>query len=193
MLAGHHAMSQRNNVIKHIGNAFIALSFLGFTFIYYPIIRGYLFPPVITVAEYEPSIRIEKINAVAPLVFNVDPWNREEYLDALTKGVAHAKGTFLPGEKGTVFLFAHSSDAPWRITRYNTVFLRLHELEPGDEIQLTTDSGEFTYRVREKKVVWPHETEYIKNIEKNQLILQTCSPVGTDLKRLLVFADPVGQ
>ena len=97
----------------------------------------------------------------------------------------------MPGETGTIFLFAHSSDAPWRLTRYNTVFLRLGGLEPGDEIHITTEKGEFIYRVREKKVVWPNETEYLTNIERDQLILQTCSPVGTDLKRLLVFADPV--
>ncbi|KKR72789.1 MAG: Peptidase C60 family protein [Microgenomates group bacterium GW2011_GWC1_41_8] len=184
-------MSKRTNVIKLLGNALIALSFLGFIFIYYPIIRGYLFPPTISIPDNQPAIRIEKINAVAPLIFNVDPWNKEEYLEALSNGVAHAKGTFLPGETGTIFLFAHSSDAPWRLTRYNTVFLRLGELEPGDEIHITTEKGEFIYRVREKKVVWPNETEYLTNIERDQLILQTCSPVGTDLKRLLVFADPV--
>ena len=118
-------MSKRTNVIKLLGNALIALSFLGFIFIYYPIIRGYLFPPTISIPDNQPAIRIEKINAVAPLIFNVDPWNKEEYLEALSNGVAHAKGTFLPGETGTIFLFAHSSDAPWRLTRYNTVFLRL--------------------------------------------------------------------
>ena len=191
MLVDPLAMSKRNNVLKLTGNALIALSFLGLVFIYYPIIRGYLFPPTIVIADNQPAIRIEKINAAAPLVFNVDPWNKEEYIEALSNGVAHAKGTFMPGEKGTVFLFAHSSDAPWRLTRYNTVFLRLGELEPGDEIRLTTEQGEFLYIVREKKVVWPSETEYLTNVERDQLILQTCSPVGTDLKRLLVFADPV--
>ncbi|MBI4136605.1 sortase [Candidatus Roizmanbacteria bacterium] len=184
-------MSKRNNVLKLTGNALIALSFLGFAFIYYPIIRGYLFPPTIVIADNLPAIRIEKINAAAPLVFNVDPWNKEEYLKALSHGVAHAKGTFMPGEEGTVFLFAHSSDAPWRLTRYNTVFLRLNDLETGDAIEITTNQGTFIYRVREKKVVWPNETEYLTNTKISQLILQTCYPIGTDLKRLLVFADPV--
>jgi len=36
--------------------------------------------------------------------------------------------------KGTIFLFAHSTDAPWNIIRYNAVFYLLRELDAGDGI-----------------------------------------------------------
>ena len=183
-------MKKKNNVL-YIGNAFIALSFFGFVFIYFPVIRGYFFPPEIAIPVDQPIISIPTINAVAPIIFNIDPWHKEEYLDALKKGVAHAEGTALPGENGTVYLFAHSSDAPWRLTRYNTIFLRLNQLAIDDKITITSENKTFHYRVREKKTIWPNETEYLTDVSKNQLILQTCWPIGTDLKRLLIFADPL--
>lgn len=181
----------KNNFITNIGNALIALSFFGMVITYFPVIQAYLLPArPVTIPDGSPSIAIESIKAHAPLILNVNPWDQAEYLKALSNGVAHAAGTALPGENGTVYLFAHSSDAPWRLTRYNTVFFKLNNLTTGDEISIQIDGKKFNYHVREKKVVWPTETEYLTNIERNQLILQTCYPIGTDLKRLLVFADP---
>ncbi len=112
-------------------------------------------------------------------------------MEALKKGVAQAKGTSLPGEKGTSFLFAHSSGNPLEMNQYNTVFFRLSELVKGDDVIIFRDGVRTRYIVREKKVILPSETEYLRKNDKNQLILQTCTPVGTNLKRLLVFADPV--
>lgn len=133
-------------------------------------------------------VTIPKINAQAPIIENVDPWNESEYNQALKKGVAQAKGTVKPGEKGTIFLFAHSSGLPWELTRYNTIFLRLNELQANDTITITKNEKEYTYKVTDKKEVWPNEVNYLMQTEKDQLILQTCTPVGTSLKRLLIFA-----
>ena len=36
-----------------------------------------------------------------------------------------------------------------------------------------------------------YDVSYLIETKKTQLILQTCTPIGTSLKRLLVFADPV--
>lgn len=121
----------------------------------------------------------------------VNPFNEEEYRKALEKGVAQAKGTALPGEKGTIFLFAHSSDFPWRITRYNVAFFRLPELQKGDKINIFRNGKEYKYKVTDKKTVWPSEVNYLLDTKKTQLILQTCFPIGTSLQRLLVFAKPI--
>lgn len=134
-------------------------------------------------------ITIPKIHAQAPIIYNVDPYNQTEYGEALKRGVAQAKGTALPGENETVFIFAHSSGNPLEITKYNTVFLRLGELKKNDEIIINKDNKIYKYKVMEKKVVWPTETKYLEQKE-NQLIIQTCWPIGTSLKRLLVFAVP---
>lgn len=139
--------------------------------------------------ENTPFISIPKINAYAPLVDDVDPWNETEYREALTKGVAIAKGFSKPGQKGTTYIFAHSSDSPWRISSYNTVFFRLGELKEGDEIETYYNGQAYQYTVSHSIEVWPDEVEAITKTQTDQLILQTCTPIGTSLKRLLVFAD----
>jgi|SRR3989344_382150 len=181
-------------ITYYVGNALILLSLFGLLFTFYPIIQLYLFPPqaqtfIIQTLE-EPYIQIDKINALAPIIEQVDPWNEAVYQKALKNGVAHAKGSSLPGQKGTVFLFAHSSGSPWELTRYNTVFFRLSELEKGDTIIIGRQKKRYTYSVTEKKEVWPTEVSYLKELEQNQLIVQTCVPIGTSLKRLLIFASP---
>lgn len=185
-------MKNRNNIFYYLGNILITFSLLGFSYTLYPIIRIYLFPPTIQPIRNQKGIflTIPKIHAQTPIIENVNPWNETEYTQALKKGIAHAKGTTLPNEKGTVFLFAHSSGSPWDITWYNTIFLRLGELQKGDNIEITKNGKTYLFNVSGKKEVWPNEVNYLLHNQKDQLILQTCTPIGTSLKRLLIFADP---
>jgi LPXTG-site transpeptidase (sortase) family protein len=181
--------------LSAIGNFLIGLSVVGVLITFYPIIREeFLFRttniPIEKPVSESFSVRIPSLKINVPVTKDVDPWNQNEYRLALQNGVAHAKGSSLPDQDGIIFLFAHSSDVPWRLTRYNTAFYRLTRVNQGDEIIITYEGEDFTYKVREKKVVWPTAVEYLNQQEKNQLILQTCTPIGTSLKRLLVFADP---
>lgn len=179
---------------KNLGNALMAFSFLCLVFIYYPVIKAYVFPSAITQEQLKDtrfSIEISSIKAFASIVPNVDPFNKDEYLESLKKGVAHAKNSSLPEEGGTVFLFAHSSDVPWRMTRENTAFYRLGEINNGDTITIRHNGKTFEYKVYDKKSVWPNDVNYLIKPQGNILILQTCTPVGTSLKRLLVFAKPL--
>lgn len=102
-----------------------------------------------------------------------------------------ASGFAKPGESGTTFIFAHSSDSPWNITSYNTVFFRLGELKSGDLIEVKYDGQDFKYSVSHSIEIWPNEVEALTKNSEDQLILQTCTPVGTSLKRLLVFAKKI--
>jgi LPXTG-site transpeptidase (sortase) family protein len=187
--------TKQNNHLTKLGSFLMGLSFLPFLLIYYPIITYSLKPPThaqaTSIDTTTFSIHIPKINVTSRVIEEVDPWNQEEYKKALRQGIAHASGTSLPGENGTVFMFAHSSDSPLNTTRYNIPFLFLDNLEKQDKIFITKDSVRYVYQVREKKVVWPNETRYLKETSKKQLILQTCYPLGTTFQRLLVFADPV--
>ncbi|MCL4418608.1 sortase [Patescibacteria group bacterium] len=178
---------------KLFGNALMAFSLFLIVFIYYPIIVFYLFPSSKKSLPSDASfyIDIPKINIKTPIVPSVDPFNEKEYKLALEKGVAQARGTVLPGEKGTTFLFAHSSDLPWRITRYNIAFVRLPELAMGDLITIYRNGKIYAYKVSDKKTVWPNEVGYLLDTKKTQLILQTCVPIGTSFQRLLVFAEPI--
>ncbi len=179
-------------ISKQIGNLLLLSSILLFFLLFYPLISIYLFPPKVQSIETLPNnyISVPKIHAQAPVTFNVNAFNESEYQEVLKRGVAHAKNTALPGEKGSVFIFAHSSGNPIEISNYNTIFLKLGELEINDEIQIKKDGKVFTYKVTEKKLVWPSEVEYLEQ-DKDQLILQTCWPIGTSLKRLLIFATPI--
>ena len=187
--------NQERQLIQNLGNLLMLSSLLFLLYIYYPLLMIYFDPPKLKqppqIGEF---ITIPKIQAQAPIVDNVNPWDETEYRQKLLNGVAQAKGTAAVGsDKGTIYLFAHSSDVPWRITRYNTAFYKLGQVKLGDLIILTKNGKEYKYKIYEKKVVWPTELKYLNDISKTQLILQTCTPVGTDLQRLLVFAVPLNK
>ncbi len=132
-------------------------------------------------------IEIPKINAYSRIVLNVNPDEKEEYEMALNKGVAHAQNTNVPGE-GFSFIFAHSSLPPWKMTRINTPFLRLGEIKHGDEIIVYKYSERLRFVVENTQIVGPHEMQKVYGVKEPYLVLMTCSPVGTSLRRLLVFA-----
>jgi len=161
------------------------------TYVYFPVLQVYLFPnpPMIDMsADY--FLEIPSIRAAGQIIPNVDPWEKGKYLPELQKGIAQALGTSLPGEGGTTYLFAHSFDDPWNITRYNTAFYKINQLNSGDEILVYRNGDPLKYKVTKKITVSPKEVQYIKEDQGNVLILQTCTPIGTDWNRLLVFAEP---
>ncbi len=179
---------------KWVGNILIIVSVLGLLFIYYPFIKELLFPPQFSeaqIAKIEFSIEIPSIKVFSPIIANVDPFDPSDYLKKLKNGVAQAKGTGLPGENKTMYLFAHSSDVPWRITRYNTAFFKLPFTKNGDKIVIRKDGKVFNYKIYGERTVWPNEVSFLTKPQGNVLILQTCVPVGTAFQRLLVFAKPV--
>ncbi len=140
------------------------------------------------------GIVIEKINANAKVVANVNPASEAEYTEALKFGVAHAKGTSLPGEKGNMYLFSHSTDAPWNIIRYNAIFYLLRELELGDKVIIFYQGRRFDYEVFDKNVVPANDTTYLTNKYANKVLtLQTCDPPGTLWKRLIIRAKLEGS
>src|SRR3989344_3894071 len=185
-------LKRQNKITKIISNILIFSGLTLLLFIYAPFIKLILPSQKVEAAPTKKfTITIPSINAQARVVEQVDPWNKQDYQKALEKGVAHAKGTFLPGQKGTIFLFAHSSDLPWRITRTNTPFIKLPLIKNGDSIFLSLNGALFEYKVVEKKTVNPYDVSFLNDLSKSQVILQTCTPPGTALKRLLVFAEEV--
>jgi LPXTG-site transpeptidase (sortase) family protein len=139
------------------------------------------------------GIVIEKINANAAVIPNVNAGNEKQYTQALTKGVAQALGSTLPGERGNLFLFSHSTNASWNIIRFNAVFYLLRELEIGDKIIIFYQNKRFDYEVFDKKIVSPSDISFITNrYDVPVLTLQTCDPPGTLLNRLIIRAKLVG-
>lgn len=140
------------------------------------------------------SLLIPKIGLNTKVLANVNATDKNQYSQALKTGVAHAAGTYLPGEKGRVFLFGHSTDYIWNIPRFNAVFYLLKELKKEDEIDIVYQGKRYIYQVSDRKIVDPSEVFYLKpKWGEEEIILQTCWPSGTTLKRLLIFAQPKVQ
>jgi sortase A len=136
------------------------------------------------------QLEINKIYVSAPIIFNVDGSNKKEYNNALEKGVAHLKGTALPGQNGTSFIFGHSSYYLYESGNYKKVFANLNKLKNGDVITIKGQQTKFDYKVVEKSIVKPNDLEVTKqNYQTKELILMTCWPVGTTEKRLIVLAN----
>lgn len=134
------------------------------------------------------GILIPKINANGKIFPNVNPYDSQEFLPVLKKGVAHAKGTSFPGGGKNIYLFAHSTDAFFNFQNYNAVFYLIGKLGKGDEIDIYYKEELFKYSVIEKMVVSPDALEYLKPEDEEILTLQTCYPPGTTIKRLIIRA-----
>lgn len=141
------------------------------------------------------SIVIPKIRVNANVVKNVDPFDSRIYQKALTQGVAHAKGSGLPGFPGNVFIFAHSAINWYQASQYNSIFYLTNKLEPGDEIFVYYKGSKYHYSVTEKKIVKASEINYLSDslnttsLNTNSLTLMTCWPPGSDLNRLIILAN----
>lgn len=137
------------------------------------------------------GIVIPKINANAPIVSRVDPFDQAVYQQALAKGVAHADGTSLPDEDGAMFLFAHSSVNFLEARQFNSVFYLISKLENGDDIDIYYENEAIPYKVTNTLIVSPDDVRYLDNNDSDTLRLMTCYPAGTTLQRLIVEAEKV--
>ncbi|MFC1722426.1 sortase [Patescibacteria group bacterium] len=108
--------------------------------------------------------------------------------------LGHYPGTELPGENGNAFIFGHSV-LPWFFNpkNYKTIFSTLPKLEVGDEIIVDINNKTLVYKIESTQELNPKDVRPLANIKpsylnESTLVLMTCSPPGTKLKRLLVNA-----
>ena len=138
------------------------------------------------------SIVVPKINLNSAIAADVSVWDKKAYQGALKSGVAHAAGSFFPGQGGTIYLFGHSIDYLWRVAGFEASFYLLKELELGDQVNLFYHQDLYVYRVTAKQVVAASETDFLKiDFEQEKLVLQTCWPPGTTWQRLIITAVPL--
>jgi LPXTG-site transpeptidase (sortase) family protein len=146
--------------------------------------------------KMEYSITIPKILAFSKIVDNVSPFDQKEYLKVLEDNVvAQAINTSYPGSGPghSTYIFAHSTSQGLSMLRKNAVFYLLGELKNDDVVFVERNGVNYTYKVYQQLIVNANQTEYLKYTDpkKEVLILQTCWPIGTDWKRMLVFAQLV--
>ncbi len=113
---------------------------------------------------------------------------------ALENGVAHLPGTSFPwsgGAQRNVYLAAHRLG--YEGTGSRLIFYRLNKLTEGDEVVLEDrDGSKYRYRVTESFVVEPGE-DWVTGqvVGRDMVTLQTCTPIPTYDKRLIVRADRI--
>lgn len=137
------------------------------------------------------SIYIEAINIKAPITFRVEN-DENEVSKNLQKGVIQLAGSALPGEKGNVFITGHSSNYFWAPGQYNSIFALLDKLVVGDLIMVKFQNTNYIYNITDKFVTGPTNNSVIDTYSsKSTLTLMTCSPVGTNLRRLIIRSEQI--
>ena len=121
-------------------------------------------------------------------------------LKYLSEGPGHFPGTPLPGQAGNAAIAGHR-------TTYKAPFNRIDELQPGDEIFITTLQGHFTYKVMAQPnpddptgptlghvIVQAHRRARSSTDKgRNQLTLMACHPKYYATNRIVVEALLVGN
>ncbi|MFA6250206.1 MAG: sortase [Candidatus Shapirobacteria bacterium] len=152
--------------------------------------------PTPTIEDKEYWIEIPKIRAKAEVIKDVSPFNEKEYRKVLEGNkVAQAEGTAEPGmgPGQSTYIFAHSTEQNIKMVRKNSVFYLLGELKDGDLVYVKYKGEVRTYRVYKQIIANADEIGYLEYSEpdKEIIILQTCWPIGTAWKRLLVMAEKI--
>ena len=104
----------------------------------------------------------------------------------LKKAPGHYPTTPMPGQPGNSAIAGHR-------TTYGAPFYRIDELQPGDQIFVTTRQGRFEYSVTSTRVVSPSQVEVLAPTEDNRLTLTTCHPRFSARQRLIVVAALKGE
>ena len=134
------------------------------------------------------GLTIEEIGIYDAPVFDSDG------PEALANGIAHVPGTswpWSPTPQRNVYLAGHRMG--FRGTWSRMLFYNLDELEEGDRVVLRDRSGRaYEYRVSEVLVADPTDAWVMGQVRGRDMVsLQTCTPLYTFEKRLIVRADRV--
>ncbi|MBY6037102.1 class D sortase [Fictibacillus nanhaiensis] len=126
------------------------------------------------VGEKMGELFIPKLNAKLPIYHGTDE-------DELEKGVGHFAGSVLPGEKDNSVLSGHR----------DTVFRKLGEVKKGDLLVVSTIAGEFTYKVKQVRIVDKDDRTVIVPKPRPILTVSTCYPfnfLGSAPERYVLVA-----
>lgn len=126
-------------------------------------------------------LEIPKLGIELPIYHGTDE-------GVLSRGVGHMENTALPvGGEGT-----HSVLTAHRGLPSSTLFRHLDKLDPGDVFFINVLGEVHAYEVREQKIVWPDETDWLVHEEGKELTtLLTCEPYMINSHRLLVTAEKI--
>ena len=151
---------------------------------------------MLEIAPPDTRLIIPRINKNVPIV-GVSTQNlikrnwsglEKDMQKSLQYGIIHYPGTALPGNPGNVVLTGHSSYFPWDAGRFKDVFALLHDVQLEDKVILFKNGKKYIYTVKNIYEVKPADLKILEQTPENRLTLITCTPVGTNIKRLVVEA-----
>jgi len=133
---------------------------------------------------------VPKLKVSAPIQY---PETNEESViqQYLVKGVVHYGGTANPGEVGNSFITGHSSNFWWMKGNFNYVFVNLDKLIAGDRVIIYYEGNKYVYKVSSQVVVIPTDVSVLAQTDTPTLSLMTCTPPGTNWKRLVVKLNQI--
>lgn len=126
-------------------------------------------------------IRIPKIYVDLPVYHGTSD-------ETLLAGAGHLQGTSLPvgGESTRSVITAHRGLANAKM------FTDLDEVDVGDTFSVEVFNEVYTYKIFDKKVVEPTETEALRvEAGRDLATLVTCTPLGINTHRILVTGERV--
>ncbi|MFI0482565.1 class E sortase [Actinomadura sp. 9N215] len=111
----------------------------------------------------------------------------------LRRGVGHYPGTARPGQEGNTVLLGHR-------TTWLRPFNQLDRMRRGDRIVLRVGRTSYVYRVRSKHVIKPRDRDVLEPVpfdwrsapDGEYVTLITCTPKGSDRRRLVVVGKLAG-
>lgn len=143
----------------------------------------------------EAKLIIPKINVEVPVDYAVNNISENNIQESLRDGATHYKlpgADAVPGQKGNTVILGHSSNDIFNQGAYKFVFVQLDRLQPGDIFYLHYNGTRYIYRMTSSKVIDPTEVSALQiGNDKPMATLITCTPPGTALKRLLIFAEQI--
>ncbi len=138
---------------------------------------------------------IPSISVDVPIIWGANAADANSLNAAMDKGVvwfnvqqAHSR----PGENGNFVVSGHSSNDWMDQGDYKFVFAPLEQMKVGDTFYVNYQEKRYVYRVSHTKVVRPTDVDALQTDNSKPMItLITCTPLGTAIDRLLVFADQI--
>lgn len=125
------------------------------------------------------TVEIESIDLNLPLYYG-------DSLEILKKGIGQSTSSHFPGEGGSIICMGHN---------FATLLRRFSDLKKGNIIKVTTDYGEFNYKIYDMQIVKETEVDKVPlQDEEEILMIYTCYPfknVGYTTRRYVVYAKPV--
>lgn len=127
------------------------------------------------------NVKIESIGLDLPLYHG-------DSLDILKNGIGHTPESYFPGEGGTILCMGHN---------YKTMLRKFSNLNIGDIINVTTEYGEFNYKIYDMKILKETDTDQAPiQKEKEIFMIYTCYPfnnIGYAYQRYMVYAELINE